>query len=1303
VIEEEFIELNRTFFELPRDYSPGAERDNFDLYESLELRSNKDLNWEALLAQYRTILLAEAGAGKTEEIRQAARKLRSERKAAFFIRLESILGGLESAFEEGNFQEFEEWLSSDDEGWLFLDSVDEAKLKHAQDFDQAIRSIAYKLHPALQRVHIVITSRVDAWRAITDLKLCDRQLKYSISNKEDKEEEEEEYLSHDDEDVSGDEIKIREDAKSEAGFKIYSISKLSPEQIKAFICCKGINDAQGFLQEVERQEAWEYTRRPQDLLELVDFWDKNEKIGTRSELIENSVERRLDERRENAAAANPISLNKIRDGVQLIALASVLMKEAIIRVPDGSENTVGIDSRSLLPDWDKQDLDALLSRPIFAHATYGSVRFHHRSVKEYLVAKWFQSLLEQGASRKAVENSFFQKKYGLTVIVPSMRVVLSWLVLFDDRIRDKACKIEPEIIFESGDPSKLPVKIRREMLQKVCSKMEAGTSSGSVTDYSAVQRFATPDLADDIKLLIAKYKNNTEITCFLMRMIWQGHIKQALPEAQNFALGRDTEKYTRIAAIRAVKEIGRKEDFQEILDAFLEREAHIDRRLLAEIVDRLDASQEAVEWIVQVLEKVKDKEKHSSDGLSYSLVRFSERLDMDIMLFWVKRIDGLLERTPVIERRFCEVSERFGWLINCGARAVKKMVASQHPDAMAKESLSILAKIPPFNDYADFENKELVELSELVGNWTELKFAMFWKNVEVARESEYFKDEKRLTYFWQAHTLRSYWNFEEDDFERTRQYITERELLDDKLVALSLAFQIYKEHGRKRQWRDQLKRDAQERQELENRLEDFLKPPPQSAQERKWKQQEARWRRQNKKRKAEREKYHVDWAAWLKENSEKLRDEGFLKKIFSKNRYLNAQYYLLERMRKLRNESTHWTQGNWRDLIDGYGEDIALAFRDGLLLSWKFYQPKLRSEQDDADGTPIPVILGLSGLAIEAEEVPGWPAGLSEDGARLACRYAFQELNGFPNWFFKLHEKFPDVVSDCILTEIEWELATQKEGQEKHYIIDKVSWNGQFLWDKIAPDLLGRLEKLDLTSVKYLGSLLKIIQESSTVSDQEIAHLAEQKCGSLDDADHISYWFATWIGVEPSPAIKKFSKYLKNIEGDVNAVQLAMQVIVNLIGDRRTGAHARERYKTPKYLQDLYLLMHRYIKIEEDIDRAGKGVYTPQLRDNAQEARSGIFSILTEIPGEESYSSLVYLAKKHPAKIARPWMIRQAKVRAEKDADLTTMTNKEFSIVCNSLHSSTGWARFLELKPNFYGVGVNLNEVWLSLRKRWKW
>lgn len=92
-------------------------------------------------------------------------------------------------------------------------------------------------------------------------------------------------------------------------------------------------------------------------------------------------------------------------------------------------------------------------------------------------------------------------------------------------------------------------------------------------------------------------------------------------------------------------------------------------------------------------------------------------------------------------------------------------------------------------------------------------------------------------------------------------------------------------------------------------------------------------------------------------------------------------------------------------------------------------------------------------------------------------------------------------------------------------------------------------------------------------------------------------------------------------------------------------------YRSASHLKALYVLMHRFIRVEDDIERAGMGVYSPTLRDNAQDARNKLFSLLAEMPGEETYRALKQLAKEHPEEKYRLWMAERARQRAISDAD----------------------------------------------------
>ena len=180
-----------------------------------------------------------------------------------------------------------------------------------------------------------------------------------------------------------------------------------------------------------------------------------------------------------------------------------------------------------------------------------------------------------------------------------------------------------------------------------------------------------------------------------------------------------------------------------------------------------------------------------------------EKLPIEEALKFIESANILLECEPFIEKRYCEVSKRYSWLMRSSAKAVESLIKARHPSSLSQSSLSILAKIPPFKELDYSENLSTIsEIAAVTKDWQDLNFALFWKSVEMTRNNVFSKKGERLTHYWQAYILESLWSFKADDFECIKKEITNKEFLDDKLVALTLAFHIYKENGRPRKWRE---------------------------------------------------------------------------------------------------------------------------------------------------------------------------------------------------------------------------------------------------------------------------------------------------------------------------------------------------------------------------------------------------------------------------------------------------------------------------------------------------------------------
>lgn len=1236
----EFVDLDRTFHEVP---SHKGDTDDFDFQETFGLGGA--LTWDKLINEFRVVLLSEAGAGKTVEIRQAAKRQRTAGRRGFFLRLEHVADDFDIAFEEGSLQEFNNWLASGDEAWLFLDSVDEARLKEPADFERAIRRVGQRLSPALQRAHIFLSSRGSAWRPISDLRLCRDQLKFQPPKDSESDE------------ISGDGATAKKSftvnrtsgEKDDTSFKLVALDDLRGPQVRKFAEAKGVENIDAFLEAIERADAWIMTHRPQDLEELTGFWLKANRVGNRLELIRESIDQRLSEPDQRRDEARPLSKEKARIGARLLAAATTMAHETSIRVPDGAQNAVGLPVADVLGDWSASDHATLLSRPIFDEAIYGTVRFHHRSQREYLAAEWFDGLLKRETSRREIEILFFREQYGMEVVTPSLRPVLLWLILLDERMRERALRISPGLIFEGGEPAELPLETRQRVLREVCDAVARG-EAGHGMDYAAVQRFANVDLADEIKDLIREYGRHDDILWFLLRMIWQGRLEDALPEAKQHALNTNAGKYVRIAAIRAVLALGSDQDAREVRNAFVDERRRLRRDWLAELVEKLPSDQASIDWLVKALAKTEPKRRFSSDGLGQALSSYILSLPIDMLPGLVARLAELVYERPVIERLHCEISERHGWLLKRVAQGVERLVEARHPAALEQACLSILQRLPSATDYQDWDLRDIQsKLPELVPAWLELNDALFWHHVKVARKSLKKKRGERLTDFWRA-----YWNsfcrFSPDDFDRIKAEIGSQQLRDDRLVALSLAFRLYLDAGRPRKWREQLRAACKGKPTLEAKLQTLLHPPPASDQDKRYRRQQAQWKRRSEERERRIAENEAGWRAHLDANFEKLRSPDLPKPTDIST----DQYYVHEKLRELGDHSSNWTHGEWQLLEGAYNLDIARAFRDGVVGYWRRNKPKLVSGGKTGNSTPFSTIFGLTGLEIEANETPQWPSGLSENDAETAFRYAMSELNGFPDWFPKLYRAFPQIITDLLLREVDYELRTGTADHQSHYVIYDLSWHGDWADETLARPIFERLSSRDPKSVGTLRYLLTILNRSG-LADGELANLAEKKV-QQKALDHVATWYSVWAGVDPEHAIRAIRAKLSKLRSKAKRVELAMQFISQLVGDRHDRSVVRQGYRTPQHLRELIILMHEHIEEKDDIDRNGKGVFSPGLRDHAQDARNHLFGMLKEIPGKEAFLAIQDLSRQHPVESSRPWMIHHAKNKAEIEADLTPWT-----------------------------------------------
>ncbi|MBV6898291.1 NACHT domain-containing protein [Xanthomonas euvesicatoria] len=1225
-----FIELDRSFRTLVDD--PTA-----TVSDSAELiTSATGLKWADLLDLRRVVILSEAGAGKTEEIRHAAQSLRENGKAAFFLRLEHISTSFEAAFEEGSHNEFETWLESTQEGWLLLDSIDESRLRDPLDFEAAVRTLGYRLRPALQRVRVILTGRSTAWRPSTDLTLCLRHLPYSVPIQS----------TEIDESVDAPtmvlDTPVRLPDPRPVPFTIVSLEDLSVAQARLFATAAGVRNVDDLLEAIERADGWSFTTRPLDLEELLEFWQSNGRIGSRLELLRASIDRRLQEQDQTRDEKNPLTPDRARIGARLVAAACTLTLQQTIAVPDRSRSARGLQLNTLLGDWSAKEHATLLQRPIFDEEIYGTVRFHHRTTREYLTAEWFAELLKQDTSRKAIEGLFFRKQYGLNVVPPVLRPILPWLAVLDQRIQERALLVAPEILLSDGDPSRLLLTTRQRVLNTTCTKLSAGLPRPPA-DYSAIQRFAADDLVQDIKRLLATHKDD-ESQVFLLRMVWQGRLTALLQEALNVAMSPNSAIYARKIAIRAVRATGTEQEQASVRSAFAQETCILNRDVLAELLEMAPRSGKTSAWLCDCLERVSAYRMYSVDYLQHEVCHYVQQLPSAELGPLVEQFIRFLGEKPVIERGECDISTRNAWLLKPAAQAVHRLTKERHKSVFSAAALTLLQVLPNAKQYEVLDRDDKLDMDALVQGWAELNFALFWHTIEATRRKAEKKGE-RVADWWRGQLWPSSVRFTTADFDAALEFVSSRSLSDDKLVALTLAFRLYVEGGRPAALRHRLKMVCKGKPSLVERLQELLHPPAPSAQSAELRRMQASWKRQSKARADQQAKIRERWRHHLIVNIDKIRDPDLGAGAVSQ-----AQYHLLVEMQRAENSATTFSNSAWRSLEPEFGVAVARAFRDGAVAYWRRYRPVLASEGSPLNSIPNNVVFGLAGLAIESAETEGWATRLSEDEVEIASRYAIHEINGYPAWFPSVFMRAPNVVRDLMLSEVDYEMSIGVAEQDTHYVIYGISWRGEWMWNVLAPALVSRLATMETQNLRNLQFLLNVLQ-GSDIDDEELRLLARPRALSADQLEQCAQWYAVWIGVAADEAIPALFARIMTFSSEKERSRFVMTVLTQIVGSRHGEvSRVRRGFCTAKHLKTLYVLAHEHIRLEDDIDRAGRGVYSPELRDEAQDAREHLLALLREMPGKDAFMALSAVACEHPNQRHRLYIERLVKAKAEADA-----------------------------------------------------
>lgn len=1263
LIHNNYIELNRQFFEINEN-----DVESMEIEERVEWGLTSANSWSDLLIEYRVVILSSAGTGKTCENLHQCKKLRRDGKPAFFLRLEDLAADWEIAFEIGDAESLEKAVRAGDEIWIFLDSIDEARLHNSRAFEKALKRLKPHISDNLQNVHMVLTSRMGAWRPKEDPALLENLFPYNPPEIISSANNEDDVMDFEWKTEMVSEFNTSQlERGNNSSIKYYSILNLNSDQMLIFANARRLEDASGFVSELQHPNMQGLAGRPKDLDDLILFWCNQGRMGSRHEIVEKNIERKLKEDDLDRASKDSLSVTKALAGAKKLAAAVALTHHTKIIVPDGSSSGTGISVQSALKDWSSTECFALLGRPIFEPETYGFVRFDHRDSREFLAAKWFFELIENGQSRMRVEQLFFTTHYGIEVVVPNLRSILPWLAILDHEVRRRVIENWPEILLEGGDPSQLPCPDRKDVLVRLC-KRYAKSELRFPVDLHALQRLVKSDLGLVIRELYADYEGNENIEVLLLESIEMGQLTDLADIAERAVLKQAQRTRIGLTAMRTLSTVYDDTKIASVCDAILKDDRVTSRQELANVLDLFGAKYIPVSALMRSVKAVEPKERYSSGHLNRSIVKYTNTCTIDDVRHIVSESARLIKQAPLIKRDFFEISENNAWMLGFATMACKRLIEEKHPAALHRPCLSLLCLTNKSDDYDIRQTK--IDLSKIVPRWPELNVALFWYAIEDARTFYEEKKGDRLTNWRQVQYFGNMWRFQQNDIDQVVKWVKQKNFFDDRLVALTLAFSLYQDAGRPQSLRKRLWRVVKGHEELSAKLKNLLDLPAMSNEEKRISRKITDWILQEKERERWVAEYHKKWRKEIPKCIEQIREY----QVPPEGRVWNAQSYLFQRMRLLGEDRNRWAHPNWQDLEREVGREAAEAMRDGLMAIWRRYTPTLASDAGECSNSKNEIeAMALSGLDIEFQETSDWPTSLNDDEAKRAAYYLPGELNGFPRWFRAFEEKFPEITLSVLLKEIVWDLFDNPSDEPSNYLLARINRNAPWFGDRIAPHLVPLLLEKEPKQIMVLGEAIQLIMGCDTIENDQIAKLCARKITEAKTPRaHHPVWHAAWVSVDPSPAINDLTAKLAALE-DREAVKFAIVFINALYGSRQErGVGARDSHKTPEHLKNLYILMHQYIRREEDIDRYKGGAFTPNSRDFAQDAREYIYNNLANIPGKDAFDALVSIAREEPSEPIRTELCSRAVARAQNDVNVPwTIDNvNEFAVELERTPSS---------------------------------
>ncbi|MDF0605194.1 hypothetical protein HZU77_005935 [Neisseriaceae bacterium TC5R-5] len=389
---------------------------------------------------------------------------------------------------------------------------------------------------------------------------------------------------------------------------------------------------------------------------------------------------------------------------------------------------------------------------------------------------------------------------------------------------------------------------------------------------------------------------------------------------------------------------------------------------------------------------------------------------------------------------------------------------------------------------------------------------------------------------------------------------------------------------------------------------------------------------------------------------------------FAKDRAEDTAWNLWQAMRKAEEQNAEY---GWnRAFIEQhFGQSFADQLRTTLMTMWR--------QEDLLISDPK---IGLTAITAEAEQ-DDWATSLTTEEAQLATRYALLAPNCWPSWLESLAKSHLSHIAPLF----EAELAETTTPSAYIWLIPMLRTAPRVLITQLLPTLASWLDaQFHAASEQASGATLAqvaelLLRHGNDAQRADLCTLAHTQALPSSPLNKIS--LPLLLNLDAAAGIAALERLLKPIP--VAQDSTATHWFGFLFGHGPTWLQPEltPTNFTPEQLLRLLRLAYKHIRLEDDLRRGG-GVYSPNQRDGAEEARSALFNALMSYPGEDAWQAKMALCDDPLFVQHKDRIYALAGEQAAADADSSIYSEQEYAKLAQNheLPPKTGDAMFALLR-----------------------